>query len=576
VNKNLRIKDNEFSDMRNITNDFFPAIGNRKKRGMVTNLVKPQAILGGKYITWVDDNKLYYDENYICDLDDLDVERQIAIIGAYLCVLPDGIIYNVYDKSITRMDNTVTTQGNPTFTLCKLDGTAYDSSNTVTSDTEPEDKTKYWIDTSQDPVVMKMYSENLSMWTSVATTYVKVEATGIGVGFKSYDAATLSGCDEGFGYNNYDFNQSSILYEVGDNYIIIAGFINMVHTNSKPVTVERKHPSMDFVCECNNRLWGCSSDNHEIYACKQGDPTNWNFFGGLDSDSYAATVGTHNDFTGCIAYNSTVYFFKEDGFHKLYGSKPSNYEMMWKPCRGIQKGSEKSLAYIDEYLMWKSRDAVVLFDGNADTVSVQLGIEPLYEGVAGAYRNKYFISLRDENYVRRLYVYDITKGTWCIEDEVTAIYMANANNGFYLIDSSGQVMVINAEKIYTKFFPEDDLYPEEELFPGNISNGVLEDKIEWSMTTGDIGMDTPYMKYIKRVDVRLLIDTDASIKFEVEYDSSDAWKNVFEYVCTRKRSYTIPISVQRCDHMKLRMSGSGDVRIFSIAIVKEDGSDGDI
>lgn len=576
VNKNLRIGDNEFSDMKNITNDFYPAIGNRKKRGILQQLTKPQGLFGGKYIIWVNDNKLFYNESEVATLDETDAERQIVIIGAYLCVFPDGIIYNTADDTTSYIDNVVETSTYPTITLCKLDGTKYTSGNTVTSNTEPEDHTKYWIDTSQDTVILKMYSDSLSMWVGVATTYVIIEAEGIGEGFKPYDAATLSGIDEGIGYNGYDFNQSSIIYDCGDDYIVVAGLINVSHTNSGVVTVSRTHPNMDFVCECNNRLWGCSSENHEIYASKLGDPTNWNCFAGLDSDSYAATVGTHNEFTGCIAYNSTVYFFKEDGFHKLFGNKPSNYEMIWKPCRGIQRGSEKSLTYIDEYLMWKARDAVVLFDGTVETVSNQLGIEPYYDAIGGAYRNKYFLSMRDEDYNRRLYVYDIRKGTWVIEDDIQAKYMATASNGFYIIDNNGQIVVVNAEKIYAKFFPESDLYPDDELYPGDIVSGDMESKIDWMMTTGDIGMDSPYMKYIKRVDVRLLIDTDATIKFEAEYDSSDAWENVFEYVCTRKRSYTIPIAVRRCDHMKLRMSGTGDIRIFSIAMVREEGSDGDI
>ena len=61
-----------------------------------------------------------------------------------------------------------------------------------------------------------------------------------------------------------------------------------------------------------------------------GDPKNWNCFLGLDNDSYAATVGTQNEFTGIAAWSGYLFFFKEDGFHKLYGTKPSNYEMQWK------------------------------------------------------------------------------------------------------------------------------------------------------------------------------------------------------------------------------------------------------
>ena len=173
--------------------------------------------------------------------------------------------------------------------------------------------------------MIKMWSNNTSEWTSVATTYVKVSSPGIGKGFKQYDAVTFSGVDKTSAiYNDYNFNQSNILYSCDDDNVVIVGFINKVFTNSGNITLKREVPDMDFVAEMDNRVWGCSSEKHEIYACKQGDPKNWNCFMGLVSDSYAATIGTDGDFTGCINYMGTIYFFKDAGVHYLFGSKPSD------------------------------------------------------------------------------------------------------------------------------------------------------------------------------------------------------------------------------------------------------------
>ena len=311
-NHNLVIQDTEFYEMENMSNDYFPVMSNRMKRGIVGQKTNVQAMLGGEFLSYVDDNKLYYDESKVVDLEESNKERQLVKMGAYIVVFPDGVIYNTYDGKTTYIQNKVTTTQNPTFTLCKLDGTAYDSSNTVVGSSEPDDKTKFWLDTSTTPVVLKVYGTSSHAWVSVATTYVKVSAPGIGKGFKKDDAATFEGVDKSDAiYNNFDFNQSNIIRDCGDDYLIVVGLINKVFTNSKPITVERKLPELDFVCELNNRIWGCSSINHEIYACKQGDPTNWYCYAGLDSDSYAATIGTDNIFTGCVAYNGTVLFFKE-------------------------------------------------------------------------------------------------------------------------------------------------------------------------------------------------------------------------------------------------------------------------
>lgn len=579
VNKGLHIGENEFSDMSNMTNDYYPVLSTRKKRGIIMDLHKPQAMMGGRYLTYIDNNKLYYDFSMIKELPELEQERQLVMMGAYLCIFPDGIIYNTYTKEFSEIKNETHTTSTVTMRMCKLDGTEFNDENTYIGKEEPTDKEKYpyWLDTSSNTVILKMWSSTYSMWTSVATTYVKIASEGIGKGFKEYDAVKVSGINTK-GYNDYDFNDTLIVYAADEDYIIVAGLIDLYYTQEGEVTVQRELPELDYVCELDNRIWGCSSKKHEIYACKQGDPTNWNFYGGFDSDSYAATVGTQDDFTGAAAYGGYVFFFKEDGMHKLYGSRPSNYEMLWKPGRGVQKGCSKSIAVVNEVLFYKSRDAICAYDGSTDTISDKLGIEPYYEAVGAGYRSKYYISMRDADYHYKLYVFDMTKGTWCIEDANRIKYMAYADNGNYFIDASNTLFVINNEKIFTNYFPSEwelgdtYTYPNENLYPGKIVSGTLEENIEWDLTTGDLGLDNPYNKYVKRVNIRLLLDNETKIKIEVEYDTSGEWEYVGEYYCRHKRSYELPIAVRRADHIRLRLSGFGNVKIYSIAKAVEAGS----
>ena len=319
-NANGRIQDGEFSDMKNMTVDYYPILSPRIPRGKLRDLTDCKGLYGTDKLVWVTENKLYYNQSEACDLKESckDKERTFVRMGAYLCVFPDKVMYNVYDQTLTDMENKVTTTTKPSFTLCKMDGTVFPEKKTYTGDTEP-DKTQYeyWIDTSENTVVMKIWSENSAAWVSVGTTYVKIQSPGIGKGFKVYDAATFSGVDKRAEiYNNYDFNTSNILYGCGDDYVIVMGLINKVFTNSENITISRTVPDMDFVTEMDNRLWGCSSKKHEIYACKLGDPKNWRCYMGLSSDSYAVTVGSEGDFTGAISYSGSVLFFKECGMHR--------------------------------------------------------------------------------------------------------------------------------------------------------------------------------------------------------------------------------------------------------------------
>ena len=90
---------------------------------------------------------------------------------------------------------------------------------------------------------------------------------------------------------------------------------------------------------CDNRIWG--AEGKTIYASALGDPTNY-VYDGVSTDSYAVAVGTEGEFTGCIAYSSTVLFWKENCLHKVLGSYPAQYEIYTYTVPGIQKGSEKS------------------------------------------------------------------------------------------------------------------------------------------------------------------------------------------------------------------------------------------
>lgn len=582
-NHNSRIADGEFYDMKNLTTDYFPMMAVRPKRAIIEQLVNPMGMFGCDKVVFVDDNKLYYDQGYVCDLkkECAGKERRFAMIGAYLCVFPDKLIYNTYDQTVDYMENEITTTTAPTFSLCKLDGTVFDETNTYTGNTAPDtEKYKYWIDTSQDTVVIKMWSNNTSEWTSVATTYVKVSSPGIGKGFKQYDAVTFSGVDKTSAiYNDYNFNQSNILYSCDDDNVVIVGFINKVFTNSGNITLKREVPDMDFVAEMDNRVWGCSSEKHEIYACKQGDPKNWNCFMGLVSDSYAATIGTDGDFTGCINYMGTIYFFKNAGVHYLFGSKPSDFQINWKTLRGVQKGSEKSLVVLNEYLYYKSRDGICVFDGSSpESISDAFGKEIYYDATGGAFRDKYYVCMRNTEYEYSMFVYDSKKSIWIKEDNTKAKGFARTDGALYLINENNVLQVINYEKIYTKLFPmitgvhEKYWYPGEDIYPGNIIEGKLEDTIEWSAETGLIGLESPFAKYIKNFKMRLYIDTHAYVKVEVSYDSSGAWEELMKYYSTRPRSIELPLKVRRCDHMQLRLSGKGNVRIYSIAKEYEEGS----
>ena len=127
-----------------------------------------------------------------------------------------------------------------------------------------------------------------------------IKATGVDFAdyFRAGDAVTISGATV-----HEKNNTTIIIREVdGDELRFYENsfVIGESGDSEAALTIKREAPEMDFLCENENRLWGCKGDT--IFSSKLGDPFNWNCFDGLATDSYAVDVGSEGDFTGAVSY----------------------------------------------------------------------------------------------------------------------------------------------------------------------------------------------------------------------------------------------------------------------------------
>lgn len=554
-NHNLRIGEGEFYDMKNLTSADYPVLSPRSKRGIYEVPKKPQGLVAKDSLCYVDGADFIIN-GYRIDLrlTDDDAPKTLISMGAYVIIMPDKKYINTTNLSdYGSIEASVTTTSAVTFELCKLDGSSYEG--VKVSATEPEDPAnmELWIDTSSVPHTLKQYSTTSMMWVSIATTYIKITATGLGIPFSEGDGVTISGVE-----TLKDLNSTMIVWAKGDNYIVVTGILDKVVTQEKPITVARRMPNMDFIIESENRLWGCrygialnGQMVNEIYACKLGDFKNWNCFAGISTDSYAATVGTDGQFTGAITHLGYPLFFKEGCIHKVYGNYPANYQIQTTTCRGVQKGCSKSLAIVNEVLYYKSRSAVCAYDGSLPVeISSALGDEAYHDAVAGSLGNKYYISMSDANDTWHLFVYDTKRGMWHREDNTQVADFCNCRGDLYFIDyADNQIKTVRG-------------------------TGVLETAdIAWMAETGVIGTDSPDKKYISRLDVRMSLKVGTRVYFYIEYDSTGKWEHLFTMTGMTLQSFTVPIRPKRCDHMRIRIEGNGEAKIYSIAKTIEQGSE---
>ena len=562
-NHNLKIGRGEFYNEKNMSSSYFPIMSPRGRRGLYASPENPTGMIAKDSLCYVDGSKFVIDK-YPVEMGLNSEKKQLVSMGAYVIILPDKKYINtknLEDRGEIDAVFSASAGTSTTIDLSTEDGSTIDVAYKGASAPENPQNMQYWLDTGSTPNALKRWSQSNSMWITIASTYLRISSDGIGSLFRAYDGVSITGL------SNIGLDGNYIIWSCDENYIVVTGIIDKSQTITTPISVSRTMPIMDYVVESENRLWGCrygTSANgeivNEIYASKQGDFRNWNCYMGISTDSYTASCGTDGQFTGAITYGGKPIFFKENHMHRVYGYMPSNFQVQSIACRGVEKGSWNSLAIVNETLFYKGRNGICAYDGSLpNEISGILGDEKYKNAVAGSHGNYYYVSMEDSSGTYHIFVYDTLKGIWHHEDNVSVDAWCSCRNEMYFIDRSDK-------KIKTVFGSGDS----------------KENIVEWMAESGIIGTETPSgngianlvdHKYVSRIIVRLSMEIGAEVSFAIQYDSCGSWETVSVIKSTTLRSFSFPILPKRCDHFRLRITGKGDVKIYSISKTIEQGSD---
>lgn len=558
LNLSQGIGDGEWAWMQNMDTREYPAVVRRQKRVHVATLKKPNGLCATDRLCFVDGVKFYYNGFYYGDVEDS--EKTLVPMGAKIAIFPDKKLFDTTTFSFTDMEQKNVSSGTVSVTLAKGDGTPY--GEYTEGDTAPEnpENGQLWLDTSGDAPVMKTWSEAQGLWVAEATTYVLVSATGLGQGLMALDGVTVSGLEEA------GLNGDWILTDAGPDYILFTGILQKTLTQTGEVRVERTCPEMDFVVEKDNRLWGCSSADHEIYCCKLGDPTNWRAYQGVATDSYAVTVGTPGPFTGAAVSGSAVIFFKENCLHRVYGTQPSNFTVYVDNLRGVQQGCHRSAVRVNEYLYYKSVfDVCVYADSEVSGISAALGTESYKNAVAGVCGNRLYLSMEDQEGAWQLMVFDTGSGLWTREDGTHALGFASCLTETFMLRVDGELYALLPGEYNKDFFmvgSDYTVYAQEET----------DQEVSWELRTGEILRELPDHKYIGKIQLYLELDPEARAEVALRRDGG-AWETVQELSGGDQRRRTLPIYPRRCDRMEIRLTGVGHVRLVNWSKCIEYGSE---
>lgn len=455
-------------------------------------------------------------------------------------------------------------------------------------------------------------------------SYLKIAGEGISSLFSQWDSVSVSAGTGALESVYLDGEKTICRVDSESDCIYVSGVIDSVFKscNSGAVTVTREIPDMDLICAYENRLYGCrfkkaegsSVDSlNEIYVSKLGEPDNFSL-SDSETGAYALSVGENGEFTSVCGYNGYVCFFKEncvilldryfsasvirlDGVN-IYGSQTTaqtDGKLIYTGTNGVYMFNGSSAVKVSDalgefdmipicacahdgkyYLNSISRSKYLSAQSNslvkekaqaaalaaADEKLTMAGIKKgslMYRVYLNLYKTMFYpfyliseaLATFDES---QMFVYDTIKNVWTKGNvgSVASCMTSDAGNVYY-IDSKGA------------------LYSENP--PSAISGSETEDDFEWYLVSGDIGYSVNSKKYISRIGIRIKPETGTVVNVDAQYDSSGRFSRLFTLRSASDSAVTLPVIPVRCDHVKIRLSGTGGFSLLGAFADFEEGSE---
>ena len=607
LNESYACAEAEFTEMKNFSSRGYPALQTRTPRRTMRAMGRCNGMYHLNGLLLCEGTTLRYTEDSEDDVATAaaggeivlenavtDSEKIMIGMGTKILIWPDAKSFDTATGKLEALSAAWSQTGTVTIAPCDAGGKTYTVSSVGTTEPSgPADGTLFLKQNSSSSKwayvnVLEQYDAKSGKWAEILLNSVKMTLPGLAAaGFKKGDTITVKqvpGLVEEYlaeGVNG----EVTIEQMDGDSIVLIgspktesaryygsftvtAGGTTWKSMNGSEsataggaaITARRRVPRLEYVTENANRVWGCNSEENVIYSCKLGDPTNWYSYRGIASDSYAVNVGSDGPFTGAATCMGYVLFFKENCLHKLYGSRPADYQLVSVQCRGVAKQASKSMCVLAEVLYYLSPDGVMAWDGSLP-VKISGGLDNTWlmnvrGAVGGVLDTRYYLHLRvPGRNETRLLVYDTERRLWHEEDTAAE---ENAS-GWAMCSTGRQLYQWDGVNLWATE-PEREADRDTDTAKAN-----LEQKVGFEAVSGDIGLNIPADKYINRVFLRVDALTYSVVELQASYEGG-AWETLGQAAVLNKYTrVNLPFVPERHDTMRLRIKGTGQIAVRSIA-----------
>lgn len=575
LNECLSAADGEIAAMENMTSDHYPLLSPRSLRYRAGTVENPQGLGALEKLAWAADGTFYYDGEAKGDLS-LPGEKRFYALNKWLCIWPDKLYYNTETEEFGSLEASATADGDmwkaqfcsaqapsgiSTEANCLVVGGQ--SLNAVFAPGQAVTISGCTLhpENNQTLVIREVSGSSLffydNTFTLAETRTYAVPQEGLAAGDWSYE---IDGSGYYFSLPTALAYGDSILWRNDGTVTALSGGAETalswfpgafgtgwiefgdpeggLYAEPGPVTVSRTVPELEYLCQCDNRLWG--TERGAIRCCALGDPRVWNNFDGTATSCWSVEVGSGEPFTGAFTYGGYPILFQENRLYRVYGTKPANYQLLETETLGCEAGSEKSFAVVGQTLYYKSRAGICAYAGGVPSlVDEALGPTRRQDAIGGTDGRKYYVSLR-QGEERSLYVFDTVLRLWHREDDVPVMDMVWCGGELYMLTAEGDIWLAGRVRTPT---------------------GDAEESLASAVTfapvyAGDVGS-----KSLRRLYFR--VQTGGALTLSVSCDGGD-FEPVSTVTVARKGLQTLQLIPRRCDSFSVRLEGVGDWKLWAM------------
>ncbi len=575
----------------NISDSAFPSVCPRPRRATLGKYGRIATVFADAQPVRIEDGKFFDGDTKIMEGYFLDhVEHKIMKVGNYLAAIPVGAYYNTVDNTDFGIVGSVFKMGAQGSEIATVDKNFNVISEYTVLGTKPAGALEgnLWAKPRERGGYEMMIYEKHEWYPY--ESYVRLKWPSLAKKHRVGEVLECIGIDREIG-------KYVRIAHTDDEHIYFAGAAPHIEKITN-YTLMRSIPLIQQSTLLNGRVVGvfCGYDNDgkfisKAYACALNNPISWSEYDG----ALSADIGGCEEFTAITEYRGDVLAFTENSIVRLKFSG-EKISVSTLKCDGVKKREGKSVVCIDDTVYYKGKNAIYAYDGAFPRkISASLDKElfftapappaepippgeelpedifdELFPGAdrteavcpspAGAYNGKYYIRLEGKKEKSGVYVYNTETKCWSVEDDPGVTEFFNMEGALIAVcnDGDGSKLVLwdydGVDSAIVERLAKDG-YP------------VIEGKVRWGFETGKTFFDVKNGMSPTRIFLKARLKAGGSLGVGCIYNEDSAPQKIVSVSDRRDGVFEIPLTVTRCDSVRLAVFGRGDAEVLGYDVV---------